>query len=119
MFTMIQILAGLSISPSWAGTPPSTPEAVEKGKAVYSTNCLTCHGEKGDGNGPAGAYMNPKPRDLAKGRFKKGEKPEQVFKTISSGLEGTSMTAFSHLPEDDRWNVTYYILSTFKKGGKK
>ena len=50
-----------------------TPELLEKGKTVYTVNCMTCHGEKGDGNGPAGQYMNPKPRDFAKEKFKGGK----------------------------------------------
>lgn len=97
---------------SFAGPPPkATPELLEKGKASYSTNCMTCHGDKGDGNGPAGAMMNPKPRDLTVGKFKKGNKPEQVFKTITNGLPGTSMTGFGHLPEEERWALVHYVLS--------
>ena len=95
----------------FAGPPKATPELLEKGKAAYSTNCLTCHGEKGDGNGPAGAMMNPKPRDFAVGKFKKGNKPDQVFKTITNGLAGTSMAGFGHLSEEERWALAHYVLS--------
>ncbi len=98
-----------------AGPPKSSPELIAKGKASYVTNCLTCHGENGDGNGPAGQYMNPKPRSYTKDKFKKGEKPEQVFKTITAGIDGTAMTGFGHLPEDERWGLVYYVLSFKKK----
>lgn len=96
------------------GAKKSTPELIAKGKASFTTNCVTCHGEKGDGNGPAGQLMNPKPRSFSTDKFKAGDKPEQVFNTISKGLPGTAMAGYSHLPEEERWGLTYYVLS-FKK----
>lgn len=91
-----------------------TPALLEKGKISYTTNCLVCHGEKGDGNGPAGAVMNPKPRNFAKDKFKKGDSPEALFQMLTTGLEGTSMVSFAHLPEDERWGLAYYVLSLKK-----
>lgn len=94
-----------------AGPPKSTPALIEKGKTSYMTNCLACHGEKGDGNGPAGAVMNPKPRNLATDKYKQGLKPAQVFKSISEGVKNTSMTGYGHLPEEERWGLTYFVLN--------
>lgn len=91
--------------------PALTPVVLEKGKAAYAMNCLMCHGEKGDGNGVAGAAMNPKPRNFMVDKFKQGDKVDAVFKTISEGLKGTSMAGFGHLPEADRWALSYYVLS--------
>lgn len=101
-----------------AAPPKSTPQLIEQGKKIYTTNCATCHGEKGDGNGPAGAMLNPKPRNFATEKFKKGDKPQQVFDTVTKGLEGTTMAPFGYLPENDRWAVSYYVLS-MRKGKKK
>ena len=83
--------------------PKQTPELVAKG-----------HFEKGDGNGPAGMALNPKPRDFTAGVFKNGNKPEQIFKTITDGLPGTPMAGFKNLPEDDRAALAYYVLSLKK-----
>lgn len=112
-------LIGLSLSSVvLAGAAPkATPELLAKGKIAYETNCLMCHGDKGDGNGVAGAAMNPKPRNFLKDKFKLGDKPEGVFKSISEGLPGTAMAAFAHLSEEDRWAITHYVLS-FRKGKK-
>ncbi|MDZ4678591.1 MAG: cytochrome c [Oligoflexia bacterium] len=93
----------------------ATPQLLEKGKASYMINCLTCHGEKGDGNGVAGQYMNPKPRDFAKAKFKKGKKPEQIFNTLTKGMDGTSMASFASLSEEERWAVAHYVLSFTKR----
>jgi mono/diheme cytochrome c family protein len=40
------------------------------GATVYNTNCATCHGPKGHGDGVAAAALNPKPADFAIGAFK-------------------------------------------------
>lgn len=104
-----------------AGAPPkTTPELIAKGKTAYTTNCMACHGDKGDGNGPAGAMLNPKPRDLRVksdkpgAHYKNGGKPEQLFKSISEGLPGTAMAPFSGIPEADRWAIIAYIQSSFQ-----
>ena len=96
--------------------PASTPELISKGQSSYKTNCAICHGDKGDGNGPAGANLKPKARNFISEAFKFGSKPEQVFKLITEGAKNnSSMAAFGHLPEQDRWGLVYYVLSLKKK----
>lgn len=104
---------GLSAA-SWAGELKSSPELIAKGKASYTTNCLMCHGDKGDGNGTAGAMMNPKPRNFMTDKFKQGDKPANVFKTISQGLPNTAMVGYAHLSEEERWGLTHYVLALRK-----
>ena len=42
-----------------------------KGKEVFvKTNCNSCHGMTGKGDGPVAAALDPKPRDYTKGDFK-------------------------------------------------
>lgn len=43
---------------------------VAKGKVTYDTNCMSCHGATGKGDGPVGAVLNPHPRDFSTGEFK-------------------------------------------------
>lgn len=107
----------------WAGTamaapPPQSPELLAKGKSAFTVNCVPCHGEKGDGTGPAAAALEPKPRNFAKDEFKKGAKPEQVFETLTKGIEGTAMAPFAHLPEEDRWALVYAVLELRGPGPK-
>ena len=73
----------------------------EKGKAVYDQWCSSCHGEKGDGKGPAADFVWPKPRDFTKGTYKfkstgSGEPPldSDIIRTIREGNPGTSMPAW-------------------------
>lgn len=100
--------------------PEATPALIEKGKTSFTTNCVPCHGEKGDGTGVAAAALNPKPRNFNTEPFKNGNTPDAVFKTLTTGLPGTVMVAFAHLPEEERWALTHYVLETFgKKAAKK
>src|SRR5207253_9865578 len=67
------------------------------------------HGLAGDGRGPAGAWLNPHPRDYRSGEFKfasavpkKGSrKPrrEDLLRTLRVGIDGTSMPSFALLEE--------------------
>lgn len=103
-------LAGLSVAPWEAqAAPPASPELIAKGKAVFATTCVPCHGELGDGAGPAAAALEPKPRNFGE-PFKNGDKPENVMGTLTTGLPGTAMVTFAALAEEDRWALTYYVL---------
>ena len=51
------------------------------GKTPYTTNCVSCHGETGKGDGPVGLVLQPPPRDFSVGDFK--------FDTDEDGTPGT------------------------------
>lgn len=51
------------------------------GKVIFETNCVTCHGMTGTGDGVLAAALDPKPRDLSAGVFK--------FDTDGDGTPGT------------------------------
>ncbi len=109
------MFCGANIAQAGADFSKSTPDLIAKGKAAFTTNCVVCHGEKMDGSGPAGMALNPKPRNLITEKFKQGDKPAQIFDTISKGVPKTAMAPFAHLPEEDRWALAHYIKSLRKK----
>ena len=95
-----------------------TPELVAHGKAVFQSNCVTCHGAEGKGDGPTSAGLNPKPRNFTGAAdWKQGRKPSQIFHTISTGLN--AMPAFATLSKDDRWGVVHYVRSLGPHAGEK
>ena len=99
------------------------------GKAVYELKCVGCHGDKGDGKGPAAELLMPKPRDFTSGIYKirttanKMPTDQDLFRLITDGMPGTSMPSWAVLPEKDRWNLVAYIKSfaadKFKEAPKK
>lgn len=88
-----------------------------KGKELYLRSCSQCHGEAGDGKGPAAERLLPKPRDFTTGAFKirstpNGELPtdEDLVRAISEGLPGTSMPAWKDaFGQKDIRNLADYI----------
>jgi len=90
-----------------ADAPKKTPELVEQGKAAYAKYCTSCHGARGEGDGPAAKALKPPPRNLVTQPVKGGA-PE-VFQVLSTGVKGTAMIAFKHLPENDRWAIAHYV----------
>ncbi len=70
-----------------------------------------CHGESGKGDGIAGASLNPKPRNFIEGKWKQGGKTMDLFKTLQTGVPGSSMVSFSALPVNDRWSLVQYLRS--------
>ena len=87
------------------------------GKPLYLRECSGCHGEYGGGNGPAADFVDPRPRDFTKGRFKfrttaSGQPPAtaDILRTIQHGIPGTAMPSFAFLTDDERTKIAAYIL---------
>ena len=38
-------------------------EVIERGEQIYEANCVACHGDFGEGDGPAAGVLKPPPRD--------------------------------------------------------
>lgn len=102
-------------------TPPKpTPELLARGKELHKTfQCATCHGEDHQGNGESAASLEDdwgnqiQPADFTTGVFKVGPRPEDIYRTFMTGLNGTPMPAYdSSMPtEEERWALAYFILS--------
>ncbi len=83
---------------------------------IYNKNCLTCHGEKLDGYGPVGQYLNPRPRNLIKDKFKQGDKVTDIYNTISNGIPETQMPSFSSILNDkERMELATFIFTLRNK----
>lgn len=70
-----------------AVNPYTSPEHAKLGAALYRSQCAGCHGLDG-----AGAGAGP---SLTSGTFQRGGSDEELFRTISKGVPGTAMPAFS------------------------
>lgn len=89
-----------------------SPEFVAHGKELYTNTCLACHGEKGMGDGVAGAALNPKPRNFTSTEgWKNGRKLGDMFKTLKEGVPNSGMVAYEFLPIEDRFAIIFYIRS--------
>ncbi|ADB18176.1 hypothetical protein Psta_3515 [Pirellula staleyi DSM 6068] len=107
---------------------PLLTDAVDRGQLrlgqeVYQRQCAGCHGDTGDGNGPAAPYLNPPPRDYRLGKFKfistpRGSKPRRadLVRIIRRGAKGTSMPTFRWMPETELEAVVDYVMLLSSRG---
>ncbi|MBI3464930.1 MAG: c-type cytochrome [Planctomycetes bacterium] len=124
--TIVAVLdqqCGTPASLQMLGDDKVPPERLELGAAVYASRCVQCHGASGDGNGPAAAYLKPRPRDYRRGIFKftstpYGFKPTRadLIRTVRQGITGTSMPSFALLPDREIEAVVDYALALTHRG---
>lgn len=98
------------------GQQPASADVIALGKNIYETKCAVCHGMEGKGDGPAQSFLYPKPRDLTAGKFKIRSTPsgslptnEDLLKTITNGVTGTSMPSWKVISEKERRALVEYI----------
>lgn len=87
-----------------------TEEVVDKGAAIFTKNCQSCHGIPTKANW---AKIVPEPGDPATEKFSKNSDGELFYK-ISNG-RGPMPQFKNILSEEERWTVIAYVRS-FHKG---
>lgn len=92
-----------------------------RGKEFFDRYCSGCHGERGNGKGPAAPFLDPKPRDFTRGTFKFRSTPSNslptdadLVRSIREGVHGTAMPAWKTLPDVEVKAIVAY-LKTFSK----
>jgi mono/diheme cytochrome c family protein len=94
-------------------TKKDDPKLVAEGKKLAETNCSSCHGNSGKGDGPAAAALPPpKPADWTSAKIA-AESDGELFWKISNGRG--AMPPWKHLPDNQRWALIDYIRSLQKK----
>ena len=99
--------------------PKATPELLARGKALYAqAKCAECHGEGGRGDGPSAEalqddFQRPiRPTDFTRGQLKGGGSVSDVYRTMTTGFDGTPMPSFADsMSDDQRWAIAYHVLS--------
>ncbi|HYI41216.1 MAG TPA: cytochrome c/FTR1 family iron permease [Allosphingosinicella sp.] len=78
-----------------------------RGAALYVQNCASCHGTVGDAKTPLAAGMDPPPIAFTDRQRARERSLFALYQVIDQGLEGTAMTSFGHLPEEDKWALAF------------
>ena len=109
-------LAAVSLAAASSSIVPRAQESDEPahdGKWLYSRHCAGCHNENGDGRGPTITQMGLQARDFKQGGFAFGDSPEQLKRTITSGIPGRSpMPSFKGVLEDEEMDLVIEHVRT-------
>jgi mono/diheme cytochrome c family protein len=128
---------GLHQHDKWEAPPPAyatkysdrwtDAAAVARGKQLFQTNCVVCHGDDGRGTGPAAKTLAHPPADLNHHfHMKPGDGDAYLVWRVSEGgmvepfkSMKSAMPPFKTvLSADQRWDVLAYVHAQFHKGFK-
>lgn len=116
----------------------STPQRVERGKAVYQQNCAVCHGKTGEGMknislaGSSGRSFDTV--NMAAGEYHSAKGPIQAYNVITFGIEDALVDVaaveeriggtipphptYNFMQYQSRWDVVHYIRSLAPMDGR-
>lgn len=89
---------------------PVDADSLARGAALYETNCVTCHGDTGMGEGPTGASLDPSPAPIA--HTSQMLSDGYLFWRITEGGSefGTAMPVWGEALEPEaRWDLINYV----------
>ncbi len=88
-----------------------SPESLARGREMYDTHCIVCHGAQGRGNGPVGQKFVPQPMELNLD-YVQLQPDGQLYYTISHG--SLAMPFYRQaIATQDRWHLVNFIKEVF------
>ncbi len=89
-----------------ANPVPASEQSVSHGKQLYQTNCVSCHGATGEGDGPAGKALTPPAANL---KVMAPQHPDGDLAWKIAQGRGAMPPWKGALSENDIWDVVNYI----------
>lgn len=90
------------------------------GQKFYDANCATCHGVKGDGQGPRAYFINPKPAVFTDAKTRAGMNRPVIYDGVALGRRGSEMPAWDKvLTPQEIADVSEYVFRAFIQSGTK
>lgn len=101
-----------------AALPKGLVGNVAAGKKFYDANCATCHGAKGDGQGPRAYFINPKPEVFISVKSRAAFNRPTIYDAVATGRRGTEMPAWDKvLSPQEIADVSEYVFRAFIQPG--
>lgn len=83
-------------------------QSVQQGRQLFEQNCVSCHGQNAEGDGPAAAALNPKPTNL---KAMSGNHPDGDFAWKIANGRGPMPAWKETLSSRDIWHLVNYMQS--------
>ena len=83
------------------------PQATKAGAAIFSQQCVVCHGEKGKGDGLAASGLDPKPANLTMDKTQSMSDGAMFWKISNGRAPMPSFKAI--LTDQQRWQAVNYL----------
>jgi len=88
------------------------------GRKFYDANCATCHGAKGDGQGPRAYFINPKPAVFTSEKSRAAFNRPTIYDAVATGRRGTEMPAWDKvMTPQELADVSEYVFRAFIRKG--
>jgi len=78
-------------------------------QALFESNCASCHGIMGYGDGPLANGMQPPPGNFHDMGRQYTRSIYDLYNTITLGVPETPMSSFAHLGDDQRWALAMMV----------
>jgi len=88
-------------------TAPRQAPDLQRAATLFQAQCAACHGTQGRGDGPAAKGMDPPPSNFHEAARMRQRSIYGLYNTITLGVGGTPMRAFTDLSESDRWALAF------------
>jgi mono/diheme cytochrome c family protein len=99
------------------GLPNGLKGDSKRGGAFYMANCATCHGARGDGQGPRAYFINPKPRNFIDEASRARLNRLVLYAAVSEGRLGSEMPAWNKVATPQQMaDVAEYVFQRFIVG---
>jgi high-affinity iron transporter len=88
--------------------PKQAPD-LARAATLFQANCAACHGAQGRGDGPAARGMDPAPSNFHDAARMDKRSIYGLYSTVTLGVNGTPMRAFTEFSESDRWALAFFV----------
>ncbi|HZY16884.1 MAG TPA: cytochrome c/FTR1 family iron permease [Ramlibacter sp.] len=88
--------------------PKQAPD-LARAATLFEARCAACHGAQGRGDGPAARGLEPAPSNFHDAARMDKRSLYGLYNTVTLGVRGTSMPAFTELSEADRWALAFLV----------
>ncbi len=104
--------------PTWMKDRITRLPHERNGERLFANLCAACHGPDASGTGPASADLldvwgqPSRPADLRQPTYRSGPTPQDLYRTLTTGLDGTPMASFAETTSaEERWDLVAWIRS--------